>query len=356
MKKITFFIHNIYKMGGTERVVGMIANELCKEYEVEIVSLHKESDNPFYNLDSRIRIIDILGKELQPIKLYYPYLMYKVKNALRNYKTDIFICAGIGDVGLTIFMRKKAKYITWEHFNALEGKIGGVMWLGRILSKKYADKIVVLTKKDEKLYCDKFKVNQEKMVQIYNPMMDYNVIDKEYKINSKKIITVGRFTRQKGFDMLVQVAEKVFEKHKDWEWHIYGDGEEFEKINKMIVDKNLQNNVKLMGRTDKIMELYNEYSMYVMTSRFEGFPMVNIEAQCAKLPIISFDCNCGPSEIVINNKNGYVVDCFDINQMAEKICYLIEHDGIRKQMSENTMLDKEKLQMGSVIKEWEKLL
>ena len=122
MKKITIFIHGIYKMGGTEKVVSLIANELSKKYEVEIISLHKDAEKPFYKINENIKIIDILGKELKPIKLYYPYLMIKVRNALKDYKTDVFICAGMGDVGLTTFMSKKTKYIAWEHFNALQGK------------------------------------------------------------------------------------------------------------------------------------------------------------------------------------------------------------------------------------------
>lgn len=123
MKKITFFIHGLYKMGGTEKVVTLIANELSKKHQVEIISLHKDFEKPFYKVNDNIKIIDIIyGEELQPIKLYYPYFIYKVRKALKDYKTDVFICAGMADVGLTTFMRKKAKYITWEHFNALEGK------------------------------------------------------------------------------------------------------------------------------------------------------------------------------------------------------------------------------------------
>lgn len=356
MKKITFFIHGIYKMGGTERVVGMIANELIKKYEVEIISLHKDSDKPFYSLNKNIKIIDILGKELQPVKLYYPYLRYKTKKALKDYHTDVFICAGMGDVGLTSFMRKKTKYITWEHFTALQGKVGGIMWLGRVLSKKYANKIIVLTKKDVELNHEKFKTDYEKLVQIYNPIEPHINHDDTYNIHSKRIISAGRFTNEKGFDLLVEVAVKVFKKHPDWEWHIYGDGEEFQRINELILEKKLQNNLKLMGRTNKLYSLYKDYSFCVVTSRFEGFGMVIIEAHSSKLPVISFNCNCGPDELIIDGVNGYLIDCFNIDRMAEKINYLIEHEDVRKKMSEKTYVDKEKLQIENIIKEWEKFL
>ena len=268
-KKITFFIQDMYSTGGTERVVSLIANELAKKYDVEIISLYKKNDEVFYAINKNIRITNILEKEFHPIQIYYPYLCSVTKRFLKDYKTDVFICAGMGMVGLTIHMRKKAKYIAWEHFNALHGKVGGVVWLGRKLASKYADDIVVLTKKDMELITERYhpKVN---LHQIYNPI---EVIKNEfvYDINSKKIVTSGRITAQKGYDMLTNVAVKVFEKHPDWEWHIYGDGEDKEKIQGLIDCKNIASNLKLMGRTNRMNELYNEYAMYVMTSRFEGF-------------------------------------------------------------------------------------
>lgn len=355
MKKITFFVHGIYKMGGTEKVVILIANELSKKYNVEIISLHREAEKPFYKVDDKVKIINVLERdELKPIKLYYPYFMYKVRKALKNYKTDIFICAGVADVALTTFMRKKAKFITWEHFNALEGKPGGVMWLGRKLSTKFADKIVVLTKRDMELNKKRFH-SDGKIVQIYNPI-EMTVSKAEYDKNSKKIVTAGRLTGQKGLDMLIDIAEKVFSKHPDWEWHIYGDGPMEKELIQKISEKKLEQNVKLMGRTNKMNEIYPEYAMYVMTSRYEGFAMVNIEAHFAKLPIVSFNCNCGPDEIIQDGVNGYVVDCFDIDKMAEKINTLIENPDLRIEMSQNTMLDKEKLDIKNIIKEWEKIL
>lgn len=354
MKKITFFVYDIYQMGGVEKVVTLIANELSKKYEVEIVSLHRNNEELFYKLNDNIKVWNILGKDLTPIKLYYPYLYFKTKKALKNYKTDIFVCAGMGYVGLSLFMRKCSKYIAWEHMSSLAGKVGGIMWLGRKLSAKYADKIIVLTKKDMQININKFGT-QEKICQIYNPI-EIVQIDKEYDNTSKKIVSSGRLEYQKGFDMLIDVASKVFEKHPDWEWHIYGDGPDKENLQKSIDEKGLNSNLKLMGKTNKMNEAYKEYSMFVLTSRYEGLGIVNIEAHYAKLPIVAFNCDCGPDEIIQDAVNGYLVDCFDIDKMAEKINYLIENESVRLNMSEKTMLDKDKLQMENVINEWEKIL
>ena len=205
-----------------------------------------------------------------------------------------------------------------------------------------------------KLNIDKFKT-QDKIVQIYNPS-EIGKSLKDYQKDSKKIVSCGRIDSQKGFDMLVDVAEKVLRKHSDWEWHIYGDGPKKEELIKKISEKKLEQNVKLMGKTNKMNELYSEYAMFVMTSRYEGFAMVNIEAHFAKLPIVSFNCNCGPDEIIQDGINGYLVNCFDIDEMAERINSLIENQNLRIEMSQNTFLDKEKLKMDNIMKEWDKIL
>lgn len=354
MKKITFFVNNIYVIGGVERVVSLIANELSKKYLVEIVSLYKTADNPFFNLNSKIKVSNILNDKIYNPKTHVFYLIGQAKKFLKNYDTDFFIVAGMVNVPLTIFMRKHSKYIAWEHGNAFGIGEGKMPYLGRKLAAKYADKIVVLTKKDMETNIKKFKT-ANKITQIYNPI-EIVELGEEYEAESKKIVSSGRLCSQKGFDILVDVASKVFDKHPDWEWHIYGDGPDKEILEKMIVEKKLKKNVKLMGRTNKMNEKYKEYAMFVMTSRYEGFAMVNIEAHYAKLPIVSFNCNCGPDEIIQDGVNGYLVNCFDIDKLAEKINYLIENPNVRIEMSKNTILDKEKLEMRNIIKEWEKIL
>ena len=111
-----------------------------------------------------------------------------------------------------------------------------------------------------------------------------------------------------------------------------------------------------MGTSNNMNEVYKQHSIYVMTSRYEGFAMVNIEAHYAHLPIVSFNCNCGPDEIIQDGVNGYLINCFDIEEMANKIVYLIEHENARNEMSNKTMLDKEKLKLDNIMKKWEGIL
>jgi glycosyltransferase involved in cell wall biosynthesis len=157
---------------------------------------------------------------------------------------------------------------------------------------------------------------------------------------------------------LVEVAKKVYEKHPDWEWHIWGAGNnDTEKtIASLIHEESLDDFLKIKGVTNDIYNKYKEYSFFVMTSRNEGFGMVIVEAQRAKLPVIAFNCECGPNELILNDKNGFLIDCFDIDKMAYKINYLIEHPEVRKTMSDNSMLDKEKLKLSLICDKWKNVI
>ncbi len=118
MKKITFFVHNAYTTGGVERVLSLISNELSKKYEVEIISLYKTGDKPFFYFNENVKLRNIFGDKIHNLKKYIVYLLYKIKKFFRNYKTDFFVATGMPCVVLTFFMKNVAKYIAWEHSNS----------------------------------------------------------------------------------------------------------------------------------------------------------------------------------------------------------------------------------------------
>ncbi|MBQ9314473.1 MAG: glycosyltransferase family 4 protein [Clostridia bacterium] len=356
MKNIAFFINDIYSCGGTEKVVSLIANALSKWYNITIFSLYKSAEEPAFKINSNVRIIPIFDHKFKNYRLLLPFFRWKIAKEIKKYVIDSFIVAGMKYVPFTYGLLKNVQYIAWDHNNTFSSAVCTRTWFGRVISSKYADKIVVLTDKDRQENIKRFKTNPSKIIRIYNPIEFIKEDNSNYDISSKMLLSSGRICHQKGFDMLVEVASLVFKKHPDWKWHIYGDGADKEKIQNLIDNASLNNNVILMGKTNKMNELYKEYAMFIMTSRYEGFAMVNIEAHYAKLPIVSFDCNCGPDEIIQDGINGYLIDCFNIDKMAEKINYLIEHEEIRKQMSDNTMMDKEKLQPETIINEWKEIL
>lgn len=356
-KKIVFFVSNIYIVGGIERVVSIIANMLYKKYDVMIISLFKTSQAPKFHINENVKVYSIFNKEMN-IRKNYIYIKNVLKRRLCKLNCDVFINCGMGLVPLNIFMYKKAKYVSWEHSNCCIGKKFGLTWMGRYLSKKYADKIVFLTIKDMNNYIKKFKVNDtDKCIQIYNPT-EWKDIKKEYNVYSNKIISVGRLEYQKGFDILVDVAKIVFANKlsEKWTWDIYGEGKQRKLLEKKIKRNNLVEKVNLKGNVENVIEKYRDYSIFVLTSRYEGFCMVNIEAAANKLPIVSFNCDCGPDEIILNNKNGYLIDDFNKLEMANKILKLIGDADKRVAFSNNSNLDKEKLQLSEIEKRWEQLL
>ena len=179
---------------------------------------------------------------------------------------------------------------------------------------------------------------------------------KNCNINSKQIVSVGRLTYQKGFDILCDVAKDVLSKNSDYKWIILGDGEDKEKLQSKIKEYNLQDRLILKGKVSNVEDYYENSALYVMTSRFEGLPMTLLEAKNHKLPIVSFNCPTGPSEIIRNNVNGYLVKANDIKEMSNKVNSVLQDDKKLKEFSDKAELDIDKFNINSIIDKWTSLL
>ena len=212
-----------------------------------------------------------------------------------------------------------------------------------------------------KAYKEKFGTKEKKLCSIYN-WIDDSLKDEEavYNSESKKIMTVGRLDRVKGYEWLVEAATKVLPEYPDWNWDIYGDwdgNEEYKReIETLIKAKDLQGRVNLMGKVNDLYRRYKDYSFYVMTSKFEGLPMVLLEAKQKKLPIISFDCPTGPSEIIRDGIDGYLVDKGNIEALAQKIETLICDRKLREKFSEHSTENVYKFEKQTVLKQWIELI
>lgn len=359
MKKICFLSGDITRSGGMERVGLIIANKLANmpsKYEVHILSLRNASKNSFFSIDKKIKSKSMFGDE----KVSYFRNYFKVVSHIRKYikdnKIDILIDV---DVILSLFSISatrftRTKLISWEHFNYYANL--GVRYRdwARKLASKFSDVIITLTDEDTGYYQQ--NLNPKALVHtIYNPII-IEASDKEYSVDSKIILSAGRLTHQKGFDYLIDVANIVFAKHPNWKWLILGEGIEREKLENKIAELNLSNHVILEGRVSNIDDYYDKAAMFVLTSRYEGFGLVLTEAKSHKLPCVSFKCKAGPSEIVLNKVNGFLVDCFDIEEMADRVCELIENKELRKEFSDRTLEDTEKFDIENIIDNWTNLL
>lgn len=355
MKKICFFSGDITRSGGTERVGTVIANELHKrgQFEISIVSLWEDKKKTFFHLEQGIKR-DILFSDHVSGKKILTYVK-AVRKYVENNQIDVLVdIDGILDLySIPALKKNKCKLVSWEQFNYYVNPYVNYRKLTRKMSAKKADAIVVLTDEDKHFYEKETDV-KTKLVRIHNPMPG-NVNTISYNMDSKTIISVGRYTEQKGFDILIDVANQVFSKHSDWKWIVIGDGEDKYDLQQKIEKYKLQKNIILKEHVDDINEYYRKAAMYVLTSRYEGFGLVLTEAKTQGLPCISFNCPAGPKEIIADGINGYLVDCFDIEQMAGKINELIENENKRKLFSENALVGTEKFNIEEIVEQWSEL-
>ena len=357
MKNICFFSGDITNSGGTERVGTIIANELTKikDYKISFVSLTEKRKAPFFEISPKIKRYVLYEKTVRGITHIVP-ICNRLKNVVKKNNIDILIdIDGILDMySLIVKLFTKVKVISWEHFNYYQHPTVDHRKYTRKLAGSFADAIVTLTNEDKGYYKENIKIKCP-IECIHNPVMN---LDKnyEYDLDSKILLSVGRLTYQKGFDILLDVANIVLKKHLDWKWIILGEGEDRQILEEKIKKLDLEGKVVLKGNVSNVDDYYKASSIFILTSRFEGLPMTLLETKPFKLPIVSFDIKTGPKECIIDKKNGYLIKNFEVEDMAEKIDNLIENKYLRKNFSNNALEDVEKFKLESIMKKWHVLL
>lgn len=211
------------------------------------------------------------------------------------------------------------------------------------------DRFVVLTKADKK---DWQKVTPE-VEQIYNPLPF--VSDEVSSLDEKRCIAAGRLENQKNFKDLVTAWKIVDARHPDWMLSIYGDGSQKESLQAQIESMGLKGKVTLEGRTNNVRKELLGSSCLVMSSRYEGFPMILLEALTAGLPIVSYDCPKGPSEIVTIGANGYLAKVGDTATLAQGICSVIADEELRKRFGDESKRRSENFTLEKTMEKWDNL-
>lgn len=355
--KICFFSGDITRSGGTERVSSIIANQLEKGKKMNIcfLSLFEKKKNTFFLLNDEIKRYTLYDNEVSGAK-HILGLIFRIHKFVKTNKVDVLIdIDGILDVySIPALFLTKTKLVSWEQFNYYQNPNVNYRKFTRKWAAKRADAIVVLTDEDKGYYKQNLRI-RGKLQRIYNPI-ESTENSNEYDEDSRIIISAGRLVEQKGFDMLIDVAKRVFADDDGWKWLILGEGEEREKLEIKIRDKGLEEKVILKGNVSNIEAYYKKAAIYVLTSRYEGFGLVLTEAKNMGLPCVSFRCPAGPSEIIIDGVNGYLVECFDVEQMAEKIKNLMKDSELRAEFSKRAMEGTEKFDIENISRQWEHLL
>lgn len=169
-------------------------------------------------------------------------------------------------------------------------------------------------------------------------------------------MAVGRLDRQKGFDLLIRAWKQVSEQCPGWQLDIYGDGLQKDELQRIIEDNDLQNVVFLRGRTNDVAAEYARHSMFVLSSRYEGFGLVLVEAGVCGLPLVSFDCQQGPAEIIMPENGILVRPVGDIDALAAAICKLAKNEKLRRTMGQHALELAAKFNLEDIAEEWRQTL
>lgn len=354
--KILYCIPSLSESGGTERIVTQKINfflEFEKQYDITIVTTEGINKKPFYDLHPSAKVIELNIDFLEEFSkpLYSKYIGTKRK--LKEYKKkliqiintqniDICISTGAKELEFLSQIQVPCKKICELHFSKynrelfFEGKKGWIIWklIGKIRTYQLIkqttglDQLVVLTKKDEK----DWKKTHNNVKQIYN----FSDIQSESValLENKKVISVGRLTEQKGYIFLIEAWAIIKNKKSDWTLEIYGEGDLYNELFHQIKDSNLENHVFLKGRTNQVQEKILESSIFALSSRYEGFPMVLLESMACGVPVVSFDCETGPAEIIENNDCGILVENRNVLKLAEALLTMMDDNELRKKRGE----------------------
>lgn len=359
MKKVGFLIGNLNKSGGTERVTTLIVNELARQhYEVCVLNLNDGSE-PFFDLHDTVRTYSLYSKSIS-FKKNYIGAIWKIRKFVKRQNIDTLIIVDSISCLFTVpaLYGLKVNHICWEHFNFKNNNGVKLREIGRQWAAKYCDYIVTLTKRDKELWEQGLKLKNinAQIVPIANPS-PYENNKHVPSLDFKVLLSVGRLTHVKGFDILLDAWAQVCESNSDWQLRIVGGGEEEANLKEQVSRLGISERVDFVPATKNIEHYYKTSSFYCLSSRFEGLPMVLLEAQAFGLPIIAFDCDTGPSEIVDHDVNGWLVPSQDIESLRDTILQSISisNDNYAS-LVKNSHLKSSMFMIDKIVLRWKKII
>lgn len=357
MKKVSFLIGNLNLSGGTERVTTLIVNELAKQqYDVSVLNLVDGSD-PFFDLDANVKTHSLYTKDIS-FKKNYIDSIWKIRKFVKNHYIDTLIVVDSISCLFTVpaLYGLKVKHICWEHFNFNNNNSVRLRDIGRKWAAKHCDYIVTLTKRDKELWVQGLKNINAQIVPIANPS-PYENNKHTPSLDYKIVLSVGRLTHVKGFDILIEAWAQVCESNFDWKLRIVGGGEEEASLKEQVSRLGINERIDFVPATKNIEYYYKTSSFYCLSSRFEGLPMVLLEAQAFGLPIIAFDCDTGPSEIVDHDVNGWLVPSQDIESLRDTILQSISisNDNYAS-LVKNSHLKSSMFMIDKIVLRWKKII
>ncbi|MBA2947592.1 glycosyltransferase family 4 protein [Streptomyces sp. PSKA28] len=382
--KIRYLLLHAYGRGGTIRTVMNQANSLVAAgWDVELVSVLRRRDEVQFPLDCRVTVstlVDLRERALEPARglvarlrdrrrtrqlevpareiprgeFGYRYFNRHVEDAVIAY------VASLRD-GVLVTTRPALNFLAARHAT------GGVIRVAqehmnhgthrvdvqRRIVECYPefDAVAVLTERDRQDY--EQLLPGTRVIRIPNAVHTLDQIPS--RPESKIAVAAGRLFPQKGFDLLIPAWARLVEKYPDWQLRIYGSGEKKAELRALIEEHHLYNHVFLMGHTDRLDDELAKASFYVLSSRFEGLPMVMIEAMSHALPVVAFDCPTGPADVLTHGVDGLLVPAQDTDALADAMGRLMADQELRAEMGVAALMTSASYGPGSVHPRWEAL-
>lgn len=361
--KITFVISSL-SSGGAERVLILLAQAfLNKGYQVALVTLSTKEDD-FYTLPSGLDrlALGILGNSANALSAIVKNLsrLSKLRKAICSTKPDIVISFATETNILTIIslMQTGIPVISTEHCDPNLMSYGKIWEKLRRFSYPYATKIVSVSKGVDSGFD---WLSTAKRAIIYNPFLEIedNQISTELLtgVNPEKhwVVSMGRLKYQKGFDILLSAFAKIAKRYPNWQLIILGKGEKRQELEKLVNNLGLSGQVVLPGVIKNPFPILQKAEVFVMASRFEGFPMSHGEAMACGCPVISTDCPSGPREIIRHQVDGILVPTEDVSALAKAMDNLMSNEKERIRLASRAKEVTERFSLNNVIDSWEKL-
>ena len=365
--RIIYCLAGTFNSGGMERIVINKANWLAEHgHEVSIITTEQNGRQNFFPLNEKVTRIDLdvmysdtnsLGVVKKMISR--KRLMRKHRKALNTVllqnKPDIVVSTFGNEVGFLPFIADGSRKVAEIHFSRWYRLQLNRKGIWRIIDKYLTYTDYRILKKFDRFICltEEDKLNWGKLNNIeVIPKFIEDIAAQTAPLTAKSMIAVGRLSYQKGYERLVKAWKIVADKHPDWRLNIFGGGELKDDLESLIKNVDLNNYIKIHEPTAQILREYVNNSALVLSSRYEGLPMVLLEASSVGLPLISFTCQCGPKDIIMSGYNGLLVNEGDIDGLAEAIIKVIENPELRKEMGKNSLEKSTEYNKEIIMNKW----
>lgn len=373
-KDIFFLSFNIFGMGGTGRTVINTANYLANRgYNVELISVFGDKNDQYFGIDEKVKVTVLDKKKKSRVErilksrrsslinkkdeFYNQFSLltdFKILKTLYGIKGGVVVSTRPGfNIMIAKYVKmRRFKVIAQEHLNfhihpkELQSEI-----------KKYykkLDVIMTLTDADTNDYIKNIPALKNKIIKIPNAVPELKV-NNDIKAKNQ-IIAAGRLVDQKGFDLLIKASKYIVKECPEWSIKIYGKGRDEQYLKCLIAENDLQKNVFLMGPSKNIEENMKESKIFVLSSRYEGFGMVIVEAMKVGIPVVSFDCPEGPREIITDGYDGVLVESENIKELANQVIRLIENEKLRQTLATRGRESVNRFDLSIIGSQWIKVL